>query len=400
MNNVKVANFVAFKTITKGSKVIFSLIVIILVLVYLNVIFIPSLLDGLVHSVNDKVINTTAGNLIIESSSGVVKDVNEVFESVEKIEGVEGVASHYVVGAEIKEGNRRSTWGITAIDPVRENKVFTTSSYMASGRFLEPNDTDKIVLGMQVAGNDRENLELYSDSLQHAKVGDTVQVSYNNGVSRDYEIIGIYFTEDIQTDTRAFVTRDELNAIFPGSIKQATSIHVRTRTDDKKDAVAKKLDGLTETYHVKTWHETAGIVKNMTDSFTAIKWIVRIIAFIVGGVAIFIVTYIDLINRKRQIGIERAIGISESAIIGSYLLRALVYSSCSSILAALLYLFCVVPIETKYPFHFPFGAVFLSVKYDELLLYGFVLILVALAAAYIPAKYVTKMKIIDAIWGS
>jgi len=51
-----------------------------------------------------------------------------------------------------------------------------------------------------------------------------------------------------------------------------------------------------------------------------------------------VITYIDLVNKRRQIGIERAIGIKSSPIVFSYVLKAWAYalpawargSSCSA----------------------------------------------------------------------
>jgi len=41
---------------------------------------------------------------------------------------------------------------------------------------------------------------------------------------------------------------------------------------------------------------------------------------------VFIVTYVDLVNKRRTIGIERAIGISGRAITLNYLLKAVVFT--------------------------------------------------------------------------
>jgi putative ABC transport system permease protein len=111
------------------------------------------------------------------------------------------------------------------------------------------------------------------------------------------------------------------------------------------------------------------------------------------------VTYIDVANRRRQIGVPRAIGITPRSITLSYLLRAIFYAVTAIILAILLFNFVVAPLEARYPFHFPFGAVYLVVGWPEILRMTAIVMSVSLVASFLPVRGVMRMKIMDAIWG-
>jgi putative ABC transport system permease protein len=119
----------------------------------------------------------------------------------------------------------------------------------------------------------------------------------------------------------------------------------------------------------------------------------------VAAITIFIVTYVDLVNKRRQIGIERAIGITGASIVLSYIFRAIFYAVLGILLAALIFVYVVVPLEAHRPFHFPFGDIFLPVNIGYLIISAAILFVVAAVSAFVPAWQTIRTKIIDAIWG-
>jgi ABC-type antimicrobial peptide transport system permease subunit len=97
--------------------------------------------------------------------------------------------------------------------------------------------------------------------------------------------------------------------------------------------------------------------------------------------------------------VQRAIGITPWSIIFSYLIRAIFYAVTAIILAMLLFLFVVSPLETKYPFYFPFGAVYLVIGASNIIRMTAIVLSVSLAASFLPVRGMMRMKIMDAIWG-
>jgi putative ABC transport system permease protein len=398
--SIKVAFFIAHKSIIRGNKAIMVFTISMLVLVFLNLIFIPSLLEGLVNNVNGKHVGTTTSDLIVDSTRGIISDVDAVTREIKSFKNAEEIAPRSIVGAELQFNDKRATWGITAIYPETDDKVFTIKPYIVEGEYLSDEDKDKILLGVQVAGNGNKDLELYTESLQEVRVGDKVKVSYSNGIVKEYTVKGIFDTDYIQADTKSFISRSEFDQIYPELQNTASTLHIKTKDLSVQGILQEELRNVQDNLVVRNWKETAGIVKTMTDSFTAIKIVVRTVALIIAGLTIFIITYIELFTKRRQIGIERAIGITEETIITSYTIRAIFYSTFAIIIGSLLYLFVVVPIELRYPFRFPFGYVYLVVNYYELIAYGLILIAVSILSAFIPSYRTTHINILDAIWGN
>ena len=119
----------------------------------------------------------------------------------------------------------------------------------------------------------------------------------------------------------------------------------------------------------------------------------------IAGITVFIVTYIDVVNRKRQIGVQRAIGITPGSIILSYLMRAVFYALTAIVLAILLFVFLVVPFEAGYPFHFPFGAVYLVIGTARHITHDWHSVECIIGDIVFPVHGIMRMKIMDAIWG-
>ena len=402
MNSLKVAAFLTIKSIARGNVRVLVLTILMLILVYLNLLFTPALLDGAVETVNNKTINTMSGDVVVQAAGEVpvIGNVSELVSQIGSLDGVSAACARNSLGADISYEGERATTVVYAIDPDQDSKVFQISQNIIEGSYLAPEDTDQILLGVQIAGNDRKDLALYSSSLKSVHVGDRVSVSYVGGVQKQYTVKGIFYTELTQGDLRAYISEKEFVTMNPLMTGKASFIHVKTKDNVKLESVIEEIKGIRPGLKFQTWEDFEGFLRSMTDSFKQIIVILRATAFIVAAITIFIVTYVDLVNKRRQIGIQRAIGITGASIILSYIFRAIVYAIVGILAAALIFKYAVVPVEAQYPFHFPFGDVFLPVNIRYLITSALILCGVTAVSAFIPAFRMIRTKIIDAIWAS
>ena len=401
MKTLKVAGFLAFTSLKRGNFGVILLTILILVLVTLNLLFVPSLLRGLVGGANDKLKDTFAGDIVIESAldNPLIPNMKVLISKIEAIGGVVAVTPRNNMVAEIRYENERTSGIVYGILPEREKEVFTISKSLMEGSFLDSNDRDQILLGIQLAGAGNPNIELYSRSLKKVHAGDKISVTFGGGIQKNYTVKGIFHSEFIQTDSQAFVSEAEFEAVNPLVLNKASSI--RVKIDDKADAIAimEQIKQVGDGLRILTWEDYAGIMRSMTDSFRTIDTILNVVNLLVAGITVFVITYIDLTNRRRQIGIQRAIGITPGCIAIAYLLRAAFYAAIAAILASLAFLYVLMPIEAKYPFHFPFGDVNLVIGFSALANAFWILMCAAVAAAFLPVWIALRIKILDAIWG-
>jgi putative ABC transport system permease protein len=401
IKSLRVAGLLAGASIKRGNIGVILLIIIILTIISLNSLFIPGLLQGLISGANSQLRNTYSSDIIVESSTAqpLLSNVDSLINKIDAIDGVAGAAPINVIGAQFVFGTQRTDADVYSVQPDMENQVFTINKSMIEGTYLSPGDTDQIILGVQLAGASKPNLDLYARSLLTVRAGDVVNVIYGDGLQKSYTVKGIFYTEFLQTDIEAFVTQTEMEKINPLTKNAASSIHVKVKSDSNIPDVINKINGIQSGFKILKWEDYAGIVRSLTDSFNIINVILNVINLLIAGITVFIVTYIDVVNRKRQIGVQRAIGITPGSITLSYLMRAVFYSVTAIVLAILLFAFVVAPLETRYPFYFPFGAVYLVIGPADILRMTVIVISVSLLASFLPVRGIMKMKIMDAIWG-
>jgi len=404
--SLRVTAFLALKSIIKGNIGVTILTVFILVLVALNLLFVPGLINGLVISANDMLINNYCSDIIIHGKghNPKINHVTELISEAEALDGVVAATGRNNIGGTLKfkdsqNEERRVNANIYSIMPEKEKKVFDISKYLIEGSYLDSRDRNEILLGVQLAGVDNEKIELYASSLRSVHAGDKITITYGNGTVKEYKVKGIFQTGFIQTDIQAFISDLEYASVAPSMQNMASSIHIKLESNASTEKVIERLELLHNNLEYQTWEQNAGVVNSMTTSFQIINQILNMVNALVAGITIFIVTYVDVVNRKRQIGILRAIGIKRRPIIYSYLVRAVFYVAIGLILATLLFVYAVIPLEARHPFHFPFGPAFLVIDFPLVARTAILLAAVSLVAAFIPVWLVIRIKILDAVWG-
>ena len=401
MKSLKVAAFLALKSIIRGNIGVIVLTVFMLILVTMNLLFVPGLISGAAVSMNTILVSTYSGDIIIEPAGDdtVINHVDDLISGIESIDGVVAASARNDINAYFEFEDRRIGRVVTGIDPARDREVFEISRSLIEGSYLDSRDRGEILLGIQTAGADQEDIELYSSSLRHVHAGDKVVVTYSNGLEKQYTVKGIFDTGFIQTDVQAFVTQLEFNSVMPNMNGKATSIRVKLEDGADPARVIQRIASLRDGLDFQTWEQTAGLVQSMTDSFILINQILNVVNYLVAGITVFIVTYVDVINRRRQIGIQRAIGIKSQSITISYLIRAVFYAVVGLIIGILAFKYLIIPVEARHPFQFPFGPAYLLTQPSYTARMAFILLVVSLAAAFIPVWRVMRIKILDAIWG-
>jgi putative ABC transport system permease protein len=348
-------------------------------------------------------IDVYSGNLVIVSTldSSIIDGTDALTTEIENIPGVEAVTARSIVNARVKSGDSHIDTQVYGIDPVQDELVFDVSEYLVEGSYLSPGDTDQVVLGMEIAGADDEDIPLYARSLQSVHVGDEVSMTYASGITRDYTVKGIFYTGLTQTDSQAFVSREELESVYPAFVNTANIINVATDSDDNAPAVTDAIYAAGDNIKVYTWEDYAGgIISGMTQSFDLIRVILGIVNTLVAGFTIYIITFIDVANRRRQIGIQRAIGITPGSISGSYIMRALFYSLTAVVISGLLFhINNILPSGSGLAFQFPFGPAYVTVAFQDMLNSAYILLGVSVVAALIPVISVLRSKLINTIWG-
>jgi putative ABC transport system permease protein len=220
-------------------------------------------------------------------------------------------------------------------------------------------------------------------------------------VQKEYTIKGVFRTREGTADRMALINREELVAVMGDlvSADQANRVLVKTAPSYSVNTVIGELKALGINGEIRSWQEFGGSAGGVVSSFDAIASLISAIGIVVAAVVMFIVIYINVLHRKRQIGILRAIGINKRIVIYSYLFQAVYYAFSGMAIGGLLFRFAIIPYFDAHPIDLPIGLVSLSVHLETILSGMLGMVLAAVFAGIIPTLSIIRQSIIKAIWG-
>ncbi len=390
--------FLVSRWIKRGNKWTLSLIIFLMSIAFVNLVFVAALFNGIIESSNNQTINTYTSNIFMAPPDGddAIKNTTEVLATIRTIPGVVAASAQMLVPASLKYQNKKGSWEVLAINPEDEASVTIVNTKMTSGSYLDENDDDQIILGRDIAGGHNGNST--SLSLDGVKVGDKITLTFDSQ-TKDFTVKGIFYAKFINTDQRAFITQKALHELNPSLDNLATSIIIKTTKKGNEPEVINQLKKTTLQGNFYTWEEVAGLMSSIADSFISINVILSTVAVLIAAVTIFIVIYIDLINKRQQIGILRAIGIRPYVIQTAYVLQSAIYSVSGVILGTGIFYGLLVPYFKAHPFSLPIGDASLIVNPADFTIRAEVIMWVAVVAGLIPAFLITRSKILEAIRG-
>ncbi len=379
--------------------------ILIMTLAYVNLVFVASIFGGIVEAINKEAINNQYGNIVITPAvDKVYIEKSNAIKLISTIPGVTGVAAHYVDNPLIKydryddgQDIQSGRWALKSIYPPSEKKVTQVYKAMIEGSYLKPDDRDQIIIGKEIAGGPGASLDYLS--LGGVRVGDEIDVYFSNGIKRRYTVKGIFKTKSTQVNQTAFITKKEMESILKVH-NWASEILVKTKDIGKEDMYIKEIRKLGfEKEDIKKWNDLMGFTASASSSFEMISIILGVIGTIVAGITIFIIIFVSVVNKRRQIGILKAIGMREGTIVLYFVLQALFYGVVGVILGVSLILFVIRPIFISNPLDFPVGWVSLKVTFDIIRISNLSLIIAALIGGLLPARRGAKESILKSIWG-
>ncbi len=398
LQDLKVSFFLATRGIFRGSRGSLYLTVLIIAMVFINMIFLPSIVLGFIKVAEDQLIDYEIGNILISPK----EDEEYIYESrslLDKINGIPGVyraVSHYSTGVTLK--NKGNTIGTTvsAIRPDDERLVTGISKKMADGNYLAEGELNQIIIGIQTSGH-KDPAEDMGSTLGYLKAGDSVTAEFTNGVTKEYQVKGIIQTGSYSSDQGAFISWDEMESVLGHPLDVASYVIVKTDPDADETAVKTQILRFGVAEKVKTWEDLLKeAMGRAIQNFAMLNSITIIVSIIIAVVVLFIVIMIKTLSSRRQIGVLKAIGLDKSIIIHNYVFQVLIMTTIG-VITGIILLQAMVAVLTAYPFQFPDGSVTPVVTVTDMVNNTIMLYIAAFIAGYIPAWRVASEDIMTAM---
>jgi len=310
--------------------------------------------------------------------------LDEVKQLAMQTPGVMHVEGWQFVGAELLGSNDEVLENLNILAPPADTGL--VEMIPASGRFILPTDVRKLSISEAV-------LNYFPD----LKVGDSLRLKVN-GREENWEVIGIF----------KFVGREGILAYAPLEyIEQVTnlkgrafSFRVKTEGHDRayQDKIAEELDRSFREHGFKVRQAQSGSASLDTaveslDTLVIFLLIMAVLTAIVGSMGLTGTMGMNVLERTREIGIMRAIGADDRAVMRTVIAEGIVIGTMSFVLAVL------VSVPITYLLSWIIGVALFQTPIDVVFTYlgyaiwlGLVLVL-STVASIVPARNAARLTI-------
>ncbi|NPA38188.1 MAG: ABC transporter permease [Candidatus Nanohaloarchaeota archaeon] len=399
-NELKVAVFLAWKNLIFKKKTI-AMIAAIIGLGFLSATFSSSVITGLRVMIEDKAIYSLTGNIVLEPPVGedYITNVKEIEKKIRNIPGVESIDPRLAVGAVMYDPVTREKVPFTLyiVDAEREALTTWIDDAIVEGSFISKGTKNGIVIGGALT-------KKYSISKSlptlDVSTGENVLIVLPSLGTKEVKVKGIYSLQFIATETFGFINKEQAMSLLNLShddLDKASMILIKTTEKGKEKEVIDMLKRLGLNVRIYSWQEKLGTIAQFTDSLQIISKITMVIGLIISFGTIYIMIYVNIMQKRSQIGILKALGINENTILYSYILQGMFYGLVG-IATGYLLTYVLVSYFSTHPIPMPMGDVTPVLEYElyrniSLLLFG-----VSVLAGYLASRNAVKDKILDMIF--
>ena len=399
IDDIRVGALIAYCSIKRGNKKTLMFIVFVLSLIFMNLVFLPSMIGGMTVLFTGMMQDYPYGDIVIEPSGDntYINNADNVLQKVRAVEGVRAATKRLDVGASIEHKQKVVGVSITGLLPTEEYEVSRYPYIISEGDFIGELSRDEIIIGAMIAGTGFGS-EIY-DNLGEVRPGSLVDVTYSNGVKRTYKVKGIMEGTFELVDLNALVHYKEIEEVYGLEGSKATSVVVRVDKQGSEDQVKDKIREAGVNEQIFTWADKSEtLIKQAMQSMGAINIMSKFVSLIVGAALVLIIIYINVLNRKKEIGILKAVGITPGSIVLSYAFLSMFYVSLG-IFAGLVLYFSLMFYFQANPVVF-YETMEIRPQIDPVLLIESIVTMLTLSviAGILPAWSVSKESILKAIW--
>jgi putative ABC transport system permease protein len=400
LNDIKVGLLSATSSIERGNKKTLIFVIFVLALIFVNLVFLPSMIGGLLGTMTGLMQDYRYGDIIIEPSgeNSYINNADSVLEKVRAVPGVKSAAKRLDVGASIQYKQNVVGVTTTGIIPSEEMDVSKYPYIITEGDFLGELSQNEIILGAMIAGTGFGS-EIY-DNLGEVKTGSLVDVTFSNGVKKSYKVKGIMEGTFELIDLNALMNYKEIESVYGINGSKATSIVVRINNPGNEEEIKTKIIYAGVNEKVFTWEEKSdALIRQALQSINMIDVLSKYISLIVGAALILILVYINILNRKREIGILKAVGVSPLSIVISYAFISMFYVASGIILGLILYALLIIYFTMNPVIFYESLRVAPEIQIGLIIKSIITMMIMSIIAGVLPAWKVSRESILEAIWG-
>jgi putative ABC transport system permease protein len=266
-------------------------------------------------TIDDAIDTGLTANLIIAGSQGAGFSPL-VSEAVGDIDGVESVVSFGVVQAEV---DGQGVWGYS---PIGDMESVTPYEMVEGPPTVEP---DGMVVGERTSKEKGWN------------IGDTIEMTNYDGTVVPVRVTGI-FKDNPLVDPWA-IGSDAYQKLIPQPLRTDIFAAVKTAPGANIDEISDRVEDVTADYltvKVQTPAEFKGEQSSQIDQMLSVLYAMLGLALVIAVLGIVNTLALSVIERKREIGMLRAIGMARAQVRRTIYIESLLIAIFGAVLGVVL----------------------------------------------------------------
>lgn len=393
-----VAWFLALRTMLKNKKTLL-IISLVLTMSFVSLTFFGSVINGVTEKFENQIISGSTGYVLVEPNDDekYIANANNLVQKLQKLPLTQGVSKRLKIGASIDTDEISMSKVLIVINPDDEASVTSISKSVVKGDYLSAEDTNEILLGATLVKS--MSTKTSTSKMLDVDVGDNVEVFFNNGVNEVFNVKGIYKSGANFNDGDVFITQKKINEVYPELSDFASEVSIKLPArgfeQEYKDQMISLLSVRDK---ISDWTQKTDRIEQFTGSLIMVNQVTYIMGILTAIATVYIIIFIDVLHKRKQIGILKAVGINKKAIMYSFVIQSFVYGVLGVLLGiiviyAMKYYFMIFPMKMA------IGKISMLINTKELMTSSLVLIVASVFAGLIPAYKASKENILDAIFG-
>jgi len=397
---LKVAFLLALRSLQRGSKSSVILTVLIIAMCFINMIFLPSMLNGIGQSITKQIVDYETSNVLVDPKTGdqYVTDLGATLDLINRLPGVTRASPHYTKAATLKYRQRVLGVTLRAVTPKDEMLVSPLYTKMTAGSYLGEGDTGEIIIAKPVAGDPTIRREdEFQPSLGGVRVGDSITIEFSNGYTKDYRVKGIFLTGWSEADATGYITWSDMEQVEGKTLDQAQYITVKAKPGYSDEFIKNELLQYGVAQRVQTSEDV--LAKNMgraLQSYAIINVVSMVVSILITTVVLFIVITIKTLNSRKQIGVLKAIGVDKGVIMHNFGFQVIILAALGIVLGIIMALLLNVYMA-YHPIVTTEWSTSLYMTPTDLAMNSLILFLASVVAGYVPAYQVSREDIQSAM---
>ncbi|MFH5885915.1 ABC transporter permease [Halalkalibaculum sp. DA3122] len=324
---------------------------------------------------------------VIKYTEGI-QNADQYVRAVERQPEVKAVSKQVNINIFYRNGAIQVNGQLSGVDVASEDKLFDTSKYVTSGSWENLSTrSNGIVLGKGLA----RKLSL--------NMGDRVQVTTADGLSKSYEIVGLLETSLTSVDnSKGYIRISSARQLLSENMSYVTDIQVNVRDFNEAEQTAATLSRVIP-YKVEPWMEASGQLEAGSELRDILGIAVSLTILLVAGFGIYNIMNMTVNEKIKEIAILKAMGFDGDDIVEIFLTQSVIIGLLGGVVG-MAFGYVVSRLINNIPFNVA-GLEVLPMTYnldDYGLAFMFGLI-TTFIAGYLPARKASKIDPVEIIRG-